>query len=92
MIIRVSMGVAVGRRNASSVFVAVIIDNGRRVRRIPFRFRTNVGVCLNHAVACRVATAAGVVRVSGVAGIPGVCIITTTTRPDANNREQAQGC
>ena len=92
MVIGVSMCVAVRRRNAGSVLVAVIVNDGRRVRWIPFRFRTNVGIRLNHAIACRVATAAGVVRVSGIPGISGVRSIATATRPDADNREQAQGC
>jgi hypothetical protein len=91
VIIHVSAGVAVGRRNAGSVLVAVIVDDGRRVRWIPFRFRTNVGVCLYHAVACGVATAAGVVRVPGIRGIGSIGIITTATRPDTDNGEQAQG-
>ena len=89
MIIGVSTpGVGVRRRNAGSVLVAVIIDDGRRVRRITFWFRTNVGVRFNHAVARGVATAATVVRVPGISGVR---IITTATGPDADNGEQTQG-
>lgn len=79
-----TVGVAVRRRNAGSVLVAVIVDDGRRVRRIPFGFRTNVGVRLNHAVACGVAT-----TIAARAGVSGIRTITTATGPDTYSCEQA---
>jgi hypothetical protein len=89
VIVGITVSVAVRRRNASSVLVAVIVDHGRRVRRIPFRFLTNVRVGLNHAVACGIVAAAG----SAVCGarISGIRIVATATGPDANQGEQAQG-